>query len=87
MVWKISRRYAGYSPPLVLDVSGTLSASPLEFGTTLGLEFPRHSSYVSYSSYFRALRAAEESRALSFVDVEETPESYNIPFILQRWSS
>ena len=82
-VLKISRRYAGH-PTLVSDVGGVLSAPPLEVGTTLNLGFPRHSSDASYSPNFRALRAAEESRPLSFVDIEEVPESYNIPFTMSE---
>ena len=82
-VRKISRRYAGH-PPLVLDVGGVFSASPLEVGTTLGQEFARHSSGASYSPNFRALRAAEESRPLFFVDDGEAPQSYNIPFTMSE---
>ena len=64
-------------------MGGAFSASPLEVGATLGLEFARHSSGASYSSNFRVLRAAEESRPLSFVDVGEV-ESYNIPFTMSE---
>ena len=60
--------------PLVLDGGGVLYVSPLEVGTALGLEFARHSSGAFYSPNFRALRP------LSFVDVGEVPESYNVPF-------
>ena len=71
VVWsrgrKISRRYAGH-PPLVLNVGGVLSASPLEVGTALVLEIARHSSDASYGPNFRALRAAEEYRPLFFAD-------------------
>ena len=85
VVWsrvrKISRRYACH-PPLVLDVGGVLSASPLEVGTAFGLEFARRSSGASYLPNFRALRSAEESYALFFFDDGEVPESYNIPFTM-----
>ena len=48
------------------------------------MEFARRSIGVSYSPKFRALRAAEESRPLSFVDIGEVPESYNIPFTMSE---
>ena len=63
---------------------GVLSASPLEVGTALGLEFARHYSGASYSPNFRALRAAEKSRPLFFADDGEVPESYNIPFTMSE---
>ena len=63
-------------------MGAVLSASHLEAGITLGLEFAGHSSGSSYSANFRALRAAEESRPLSFVDVGEVRESYNISFTM-----
>ena len=80
-VRKISRRYAGH-PSLVLDLGGVLSASLLEVGTTLGLEFARHSSGASYSPNFMVLCDAEESCSFSFVDDGEVPESYNVPFTI-----
>ena len=87
VVWsrvrKISRGYAVY-PPLVLDVGGVLTASPMEVGTVLGLEFARHSSGASYSPNFRALRATEKSRPLFFVDDREVPASYNILFTMSE---
>ena len=79
----MSQRCAGH-PPLVLDVGVVLSASPLEVGTALGLEFARHSSGASYSPKFRAIRAAEESRPLFFVDVGEVRESYNIHLTMSK---
>ena len=65
-------------------MGGVFSASPLEVGTTLGRDFARHSSGASYPPNFRALRAAEESRPLFFVDDGEAPESYNIPFTMSE---
>ena len=82
-VRKVSRLYVGDSP-LVLDVGGVLSASPLDFGTALCLEFARNSSGASYSPNFRALRAVEEFRPLIFFYVWEVPESYNIHFTISE---
>ena len=67
-----------------MEGGGVLSTSPLEVGTTLGLEFARHSSGASYSPNFMALHTVEESHLLSFVDVGEIPESYNIPFTMSE---
>ena len=66
-------------------MGGVLSASPLEVGIGLGLESARHSSAASYSLSFRALRAAEESRPLSFVaiyrDGTAGPNDLSYPFL------
>ena len=68
-------------------MDGALSASPLEVGTTLNLKFSQYSSSASYSLNFRTLFAAEESRALSFVDIGEVPELYNVLFKMSELRS
>ena len=68
-------------------MGGVLSASPLEAGTALGLKFAQYSSGTSYSPNFRALRAAEESHPLNFVDIREVSELYNVPFTMSELCS